>query len=603
MTIADSPGVARADRRPWTRRTRAISIDRAAGRLADAALEVALIAFALWTLLYHLALVLHIRPSAVLIGWLPVTLVLIALRATTRVRRVVPVLGGSGHLVVLALSTGAAVLASLMVRPDLDDASYVVRSTWVAERNDLGTGDVVFSHGVWGALVGQDPYLPSFEALLGAVARAIGISSGSTVYLVWVPAAAFAAVWALWMLLRSWRLRFPLLGLLLAVVLLLWGGAVHASWGNLHLGRIWQGKVVLLAIVVPATYAWCAAYWRSTSRRRSGSLALVAAAGVAAVGLSPAGVFVLPEVAVVGAVVGVLARRPGRALLLAGVGCAYPLTAGLVTRLFGNVGEAANAVGPMVNPWVRTLGDGVAALVVGAAAVLAVVGWVLPRCSGITSPTARVTAAASVLAGGLIGLPPVYDVLTGLMGTDAIAWRTMWVVPVPALVAAAVSMVRARLGAGLVAVGVAAALVVGGVPVWSPLNGARLTAQPQWKMSSSDLATARWLADEAPRAGRFLARTPVVAATGVMTTELLPVGSRLDYLMQYEAIPSAEVATRTALQQWVDGGPGTADPQVLAGLLDDLDVQVVCAVGDRELELGPQWAEATRTQLDTCWTR
>lgn len=579
--------------------------DAVLGRVLDAVVEVGVVAFAGWTLLYHAAIVLDLRPSAILIVWIAVTTALVALRATRRGRRASPVLGGARNGPAAIVALGVAVLASFLVRPDLDDASYVVRSTWVAERDDLGTGDILFSHGRWSALVGQDPYLPSFETLLGALARLTGISAGSVVYLVWVPLATFAAIWSLWMMLRAWRLRSPLAGLALAVVLLLWGGAVHASWGNLHLGRIWQGKVVLLAVLVPATYAWCAAYWRSTpGPRRRRALALVGASAVAAVGLSPAGVFVLPGVAVVGAVAGAAARRPGRAVALAAVGCAYPLAAGVVTRFVGNVGDAAATVGPAINPWTRTLGTGVPAVVVAVAGAVALLGALLPRWSGIRSPIGRVTAAASVLVAVLIGVPPVYDVISGLMGTDAIAWRAVWVVPVPALVAALASVVPWRRAPGVLAgLVAAAALVVGGQPLWSGSNGAELVRTPRWKMHTYDLTTARWIVDEAPRAGRYLARTGVVAAVGTMTTELETVGSRWDYLVHYTDLPDAQVEARTALQVWADGSPGTADPQVLAGYLDALDVHVACAVGDRQAELGAGWTPAATTELDTCWVR
>jgi hypothetical protein len=578
-------------------------LDAVVGGVLDGALEAGVLAFAVWTVLYHLGLAVGARATVVLALWFPVAIAIVVLRA--RGRRARPVHGRAANVLAALVSLACAVLASLLVRPDLDDASYVVRSTWVAQRDDLGARDIVFSGGVWGPLVGQDPYLPSFEALLGVLARATGISPGSMVYLLWAPVGAAAAVWALWTLLRSWRTRVAPVALLLGVVVVLWGGAVHASWGNFHLGRIWQGKTVLVAVLVPAAYAWCAAYWRSTpGARRRGALALVTASGVAAVGLSPAGVFVLPEVAVVGAVVGLVARRPGRAVLLAAAGCAYPLLAGLVTRLVGNVGEAAATVGAPVNPWVRTLGQGWPAAVVALAALAGLLGVLLPRWSGIGSPAGRATAAASVVTGALIGLPPVFDVLARVMGTDAIAWRALWVVPVPALVGTLAGWLpgtpRLRPAVGAL---VAAALVVGGLPIWSSANHAELTRSPRWKFPPQDLVTARWLADHAPREGTYLARTNVVPATGVMTSELRPVGSRPDYLVHYADLPEAQVVARGALQQWVDGGPGTADPVALGALFDALDVRAVCAVGDRRSELGGAWREAARPGVDTCWLR
>ena len=57
---------------------------------------------------------------------------------------------------------------------------------------------------------------------------------------------------ALWRLLRAWRGRPLWLALSMALLfLLLDGGSGYASPGTLFLTRLWQGKVILLCVVVP----------------------------------------------------------------------------------------------------------------------------------------------------------------------------------------------------------------------------------------------------------------------------------------------------------------------------------------------------------------
>jgi hypothetical protein len=568
--------------------------------LLDGVLECAVLAFAWWTLLDHLALLASLPATLTWWVWLVGSAALVAVRVL--LQRRVGRLGapGRGHGWAALVALGMAALSAVVVRPDLDDASYTVRSAWVASRGVLDGGDVIFSDGRWPGLPEQTPYLPSFENLLGATAGTTGLSAGALVYAVYVPLATAAAVWALWTLVREWRVRRPVAVLVLACVLLLWGATEHASWANLHLGRIWQGKVTLLAVLVPLTYAWCARYWASRrGASRASALVLVASAGVAAVGLSPAGIFVVPGVVVVASVVGLLTRRARRAALLVATGCAYPLLAGLVMATAGRTDDAIPA-STAAGPWERTLGSGPVAWVVLAAGLAALVA-LYPPAARARSVVATATAAASVVVGLVLALPPVTDLLAVVMGTDAIVWRVVWVVPVPLLVGMLAAPTRRGPRPAATVVGLAAALtlVVGGQAVWSAQNGAVLAAPGTWKVHADDLVTARWVVAHAP-AGRYLAREGVVAAVGTTTADLAPVGSRPGYIEPYLELPEALAADRLLLQAWVDGArelTGTEAAEALA----TLDVRLVCgrpAMGD---VLGDRWAAVWSGGPDTCW--
>ena len=256
-TAVGRPGAEAAVSRPAARVSSAL----------DLAVLSALGLFVAWTVVY-LAALAGVVPSEVAfwawVGSSPAVVVLV-------VRKLGGALGSMSQVspwAPLAVCVAFAVGAVLVVRPDLDDASYVVRSTWIAANGDVRVGDVIFSDGSWPGLPAQTPYLASVEALFGWLARGSGVSAGSVVYLLYPPVAAFGAGWALWMLLRSWHVRRPVVGLALASLFLLMGGATHASWGNLHLARIWQGKVTFLAIVVPLLFAACAWCW--TARDRTG---------------------------------------------------------------------------------------------------------------------------------------------------------------------------------------------------------------------------------------------------------------------------------------------------------------------------------------------
>lgn len=575
-------------------------------RVLDTALESAVVGLSLWTLLYHAALVVDMPADVVWWTWCGTTAVAVAAWATLRRRWVVD--GPRVHdVAAAAVAAAMAVVALFLVRPDLDDASYVVRSRAVQEWGVLAPTDVVFSGGHWPALVGQSPYLPSFEALWGMAGRALGVQAASLLYLVHVPLATFAATWAVWTLLREWRVRRPFTGLLLACVVVLTGGAVHASWGNLHLGRIWQGKVVLLAVLVPLLYAWAARWWTARRAARRATLLLVAAGSVAGVGLTPVATFVVPAVVVVAAAVGLVTGRWARAIALVAVGSTYPVAAGLVTRLVGNLpaaGAAQTSV-VVVNPWERTLGTGWPAAVVAVAGLLALVGAAVPATARARGRVGPVTAGASVVAGLLVLVPPLWDLVVRVMGTDAVAWRLVWVVPVPALVALLASPARRepRQLSTVACVAVAGVLLTAGAPVWSPANGAWFAPRPAWKMPPSDLAVGRWIAQRPPE-GRYLAPAWVTAAVGATSAGHRPVGSRPDYLESYQSVPGGQVPERWMLQQWVEGWAAPDTASVTRALVE-LDVRTVCLrpdlVGDRLP--ASAWRTGTHDGPLTCLVR
>ncbi|SFD94795.1 DUF6077 domain-containing protein [Blastococcus tunisiensis] len=537
--------------------------------------------FAGWCVCYLVALA-GVAPSSVAFWtWLATAPLVVA--ATVRWLR--PVLAGipaASPWPPLALALGAAVGSLLVVRPDLDDASYVVRSTWIAAHGDVRVGDVLFSDGAWPGLAAQTPYLPSIEALLGWVARVSGLSAGTVVYVLFPPVVAAGAVWALWMLLRAWGVRRPGACLALAGVFLVFGGATAASWGNLHLGRIWQGKVVFLALVVPLLYAVVAALWKVEGERaRRAALLVTALLGVASVGLTPAAIFVVPGVVLVALVPGLLARRPALAGAAFAAGAGPALAAGAVTVLAGEARGIGLVDAAAAGPWAKVLGTGIPAAVVVVAAVVVLLGGLWPRWWSGADAAGRWTAAAAVGAGLLIAVPVLYDVAVAVMGTDAIAWRLTWIVPVPALVGmlAAIPGGPRRLPLGVpVAVVVAGALVWGGVPLWSTTNGARL-APAEWKISPAHLKMARWVAAQEP-AGRVAAPVESTAALGVVTADVRRVGSRPAYMADYADLPGAQMAERGVLQRLADGGAAPADLAAAPAALTALDVQIVCTFAD-----------------------
>ena len=555
------------------------AVGRVAGIL-DGTLDVAVGSVAAWTLI-HAAMLAGLPLQVGFVLWAVVTAAAVALRVSRPwVRRPVPA-GRAGTLLAMLLAAGAAGLASVMSRGEGDDAWYVVRSTWVADRGVVRDQDLLFSDGSWPATLGPVPNLSSIETLLGAVARYTGLPAGDVVYRYFVPLAAFAAVWALWGAYLAWGARRPALSLMLASTFLVLGGYDAGTFGNMHLGRIWQGKAVLVAVLVPYVYGVLVTAIRGRGGpgpSLRGTALFLGVVGVAAVGLSSTAVFVVPLIAISALPVLLWRREWTRCatVLALGVG---PLAAGLVTVL-SPVGARNETGGSRGAPWVSALADGRVAIVAVLAALVVILGVVAPAWWGTVSPSLQGALVGVLGVGLLVSVEPFYLIVTAVTGGDAIAHRLAWVLPLPALVGLIASLPVRRLGVPLVPVAAVTIglLLVSGTPLWSPDNGVHLARPGSWKVRApEDLVAARWVVDQEPE-GRYLAANWVTFLVGTISSEPRPVGTRLNYLATIEDLPDSQYEARLVLQSVANGAdartPENRDPAIEA--LDALDVSVAC---------------------------
>lgn len=558
------------------------------GRVLDGCLDVSVAALAVWTLLYWFALA-GLDLTIALVLWVVAVAGVIVWRVRASWTAWLPPARAAQTWAVVAVALALAALSSVISRPDGDDASFVARSTWVADHGALPSGDFVFSQPGWPATFGAVPNVSSIEALFGVVARATGLATGDVVYRFFVPLATFAAVWALGVLFRAWQARRPTASLLLTAVFLVLGGYAHATWGNLHLARIWQGKVVLLAILVPYLYAAVAtvARPRTTPASRSELArigALAGMIGLAGIGCSSTAVFLVPLIAGATSLWLLVQRRWWEAVVVVGAASVGPVVAGVMTVLssVGARNEGGRATSWL---WVTVLGGSgaIAALLVGAALVVAL-GVFWPRWFGAIDHGAQTGLALALGAGLLCTVPPLYPILTTLTGGDAIAYRLAWVIPVPAVIGLVASLPARRWGLPVlpaVALALVAILSVG-QPLWAASNSASIGRPGTWKVrDQADLAAARWIVAQDPQ-GRYLAANWVAMMAGVLTSELRPVGTRMDYVTSLAQLPDGQSEDRALLQSIADGVEARTPENLApaAAALDALDVEVACVAWD-----------------------
>ncbi len=530
----------------------------------------------LWWPLAWLALVGVLGAAAYSVrdgGSTPATTVRAALHRTSRVAAVS----------VLVLAGLAALLALVMVRPDLDDVFVVNRSAWVAANDTVFPDrDTIFSDDV---LPVERPAAlsTSVEALLGSAAAAGRVSAVALTHLGFGPLIAALAVLATWRLLRGLGARSAAAATWAGTLFLMLDGAVHGSFGNFFAGRSWQGKAAFLLLVVPTLWHHGAAYGRTGLRRH---LLALAAGVVAGLGLTSSSVLVAPPVVLAAVAATALdagePRRIARSVaaaapaLLAGcyalfaapqrLGDAVAVLGFLDVRRFLDSGTEPIAMIRMV------FGEGPAALV---ALVAALTAWAVVGSRG----SRMLLLAGPVVVFGAFLAPGVLDVLDAAGEADAVAWRTLWVLPLPAMVGLVVTAGRpgVRAAPAVSAAVVLVFLLLVGTPITSSANrGTEMVWPPVVDLPRPEVESARTLIYMAPVGGTVAGPADVDFAVSVLGVDVRAVNPRASYLRGRHAGRDFNALDRLTLTHALEHGYAEWGPEATARALDVLAPDVVC---------------------------
>ena len=472
----------------------------------------------------------------------------------------------------------SAVLASIIARPDGDDAYFVNLSAWVAEQGRFPLRDTMISPDVYPALGAHSPPVHSIEGLIGSLARVLQIEAGTATYVLVPPLATALGVLVLTRVVSAARVPAAPVALI-AVLGFLWttGGSGY-SFGNFFAVRMWQGKSMLVSIVLPLVFLLGVALLR-----RGGARAhlLFGASLIAAVGMSNTAVFLAP-VLVGGLVLAALALREVRGAVRLSLWVAYPVIAGLLTLVLatpsptdielgveGFVRAASRAGDPLMTVPGRHGIFVVSALAMGIGIL------------GLRELGMRTAAIGSLVAGGLMLLPPVRGVLESI-GLTSVVWRMWWVVPIPLLVAGLVGAAALLLprgwprtvGALLVMLLVVLVPLVGGRWVGSEGNNARFVSPMAWKVPRGALSEARFIEEVSRPGDTALAPWDTSRVLAALTVDVQPVSARRAYLPTYAGTPEAQAGRREVLQEFADERtPGT---DTIGDDLDALGVDTAC---------------------------
>ena len=485
------------------------------------------------------------------------------------------------HLLALAVSIGGGLLSLFVFKSDADDAFYVNRAAWVAEHGTAALRDTMFGPETYPQSFGGGLPTPSIEALQGVVAAMLGVEAGTVAYLLYAPVLASIFVWATWRLIRAWAPRRHLLVLVIAVLFVLASGA--SIVGNYSIGRIWQGKVMAYAVLLPLVWAYLSRLAIGPSRH---AVLLLVSAGVAFVGLTTSSALMMPVVG-------------GAALLAALVLRSRPLA----------LGAAAFAAGPLINGLAQAIGsstigtqasqpitpESVFAVTFGPATAMVLLAVLATAVApGIARCPAAVLAGAIGIATMASYLPGVLGLVDAVTGAGPVVWRLAIAAPTwvfVGLLAAGLPVgdgARVRFSARALTALIAplATLVAIVVPIaaghwiWSKDVGARLLTTPAWKVDPVALADVRAARELEVAPGLWLMPPVQMETLSISTAGPYAVVPRAFYLPTLQTSEQAR-SDREILLALVTRRLSERSVAEVRGALQRLDVAVACVPGDQ----------------------
>ena len=483
------------------------------------------------------------------------------------------------------LSIAGAALVLLLHRFDSDDVFTVNLAVAIADAPEQSLLAYDTLHGLPDRPLTPYYRLPSFEVLGGAISYLTGLPAIYVFHFLLAGIAGFLVAPAYASLMRRLLPGEWIWGVAILCLLLLTAGDTHSSHGNYAFVRLFQGKCIYVTVVTPLliSYAWQMAdapCWRHGL--------LLAAAQIAAVGLTSSALWAAPLTVALT----LLARlRPGRQGLVALAGglatSAYVVAAGLVVRQqlgatvadHRRIAEQVDVQAVATYVWHMVLGD----YNLWAAVLVAMLaGWTLLPYRATRRWAIVLSLGWLLLLFNPYLLPTLATHVTGL----STYWRVFWILRAPTLLVFVLAsplwlVPRERVSRTeqlLLTAAVSAAFIFV-VPTVMPIsfeNNTRL-ASPGLKVPPQ-YAVAAGIVHHVPPGAAVLAPSSVAAWLTTFHHHPQPLVTRRLYLTSLrEHLADEEVDRRAALELYVAGDAiGDEQRELLADSIRRDQLAAVC---------------------------
>jgi hypothetical protein len=374
---------------------------------------------------------------------------------------------------------------------------------------------------------------------------------------------------------------------------------------------MYQGKIVFAAWLVPVVYVLLT---RWLTRRDGLTAALLLAAGVCSVGMTGSASFIAPLLFATAAIP-LLARREWRGLPVVATAGLIPLVVGFVaTRKYPIADQLGGVVHPSSWFFHEVFGVGFVA------AVGAIALWTAAPRLARSGPPARLATGVAVVALVLL-TPALLPTISDAADLSGVLRRTLWIVPMPALVglfgafpvALLLDRVTTRPGLRKLAVVLPALLATAlfaafGHPLWTSTSGESLwVSRPGWKANPEILDDAREILRNYRGGGPILADERIMGAIAMITVEPRAVSARRWYALILPG-PRRPINQRLWLTDFVEGRRRQSSSEKLLPAISDLRVDLVCPRREKrgviaDLESTRRFAPRFETEELVCYER
>ena len=402
-----------------------------------------------------------------------------------------PQTGGWRWLWALCLLCVAVTLT--LHRPDADDPFYLHLAVAAVDQPEAPLIAADTLHGIPGVPLPMPIYkVQALELLQAALAFLTPLRVLDVAHILFPALAAVLLVLAQARLIRLLAPGRWLWGTAMLVAVLLCIGEPHRSYGNFAFVRLYQGKAILLSVMLPLVAATALEFALAPGWRRFWRLA---AAQIAAVGISATALWAAPITAGLALAAATDLRwRAIRNLLWGLAASAYVLALGLLLH-----GESAGLIqrgeefwqeyGTAAFAMERVLGSGLQVYVFLFALIAS---WSLA-----SSDLLRRFCVVFALGFLLLFWNPFTDTwVAKLLTSEPVYWRVFWLVPLPLLLALALTAPLdfftsrwIRWSASLIPAAIVL-LWTPAIATWAPENDVHF-GWPQWKLPPVEGEAAR----------------------------------------------------------------------------------------------------------------
>jgi len=324
----------------------------------------------------------------------------------------------------------AILLTSGACRPDSDDAYFLSVAAGTVSFPNEALQNIDFIHRSGLPPVEQAIHLPQvYEILIGLLSDISGLSIHTLYYVIFPPLWAMLGVLANWLVLRHFLCsREATWGTAIFVLLIVFWGDGHRAFGNFGFVRLFQGKAIYLAVVLPLIFL---AALRYRNRPGSATWFSLMLSQFAATGLTTNGLVVAPLAAALPLIASPRFDLRFFRTMMGGLAASIPLTI-LSVGMYIKMAPYLSTVsldGRLLS-YTTTLGTVRTPLVLLGITLLPL----LAAKAGIKGSGWIAGYVWIVIL--IVFMPALWVVAADVLG-NVFSWRIFWAVPIPLLLSLA----------------------------------------------------------------------------------------------------------------------------------------------------------------------